>query len=53
MKSQTSHGLENFGVIDDDLKKVESNFDLIKDIIASRVSELIETIEVKDFEQKS
>ena len=43
---------KTFGVIDDDFKKVESNFDLIKDIIASRVSELIETIEVKDFEQK-
>ena len=43
---------KTFGVIDDDFKKVESNFDLIKDTIASRVSELIETIEVKDFEQK-
>ena len=43
---------KTFGVIDDDFKKVESHFDLIKDTIASRVSELIETIEVKDFEQK-
>ena len=43
---------KTFGVIDDDFKKVESNFDLIKDTIDSRVSELIETIEVKDFEQK-
>ena len=43
---------KTFGVIDDDFKKVESHFDLIKDTIDSRVSELVETIEVKDFEQK-
>jgi len=43
---------KTFGVIDDDFKKVETHFDLIKDTINSRVSELVETIEVKDFEQK-
>ena len=43
---------KTFGVIDDDFKKVESHFDLIKDTIDLRVSELVETIEVKDFEQK-
>ena len=43
---------KTFGVIDDDFKKVQGHLDLIKDTIQSRVSELNETIETKDFEQR-
>ncbi len=43
---------KTFGVIDDDFKKVQGHLDLIKDTINSRVSELNETIEIKDFEQR-
>ena len=43
---------KTFGVIDDDFKKVQGHLDLIKDTIDSRVSELNETIETKDFEQR-
>ena len=43
---------KTFGVIDDDFKKVQTHLDIIKDTIDSRVSELNETIETKDFEQR-
>ena len=43
---------KTFGVIDDDFKKVQGHLDLIRDTIESRVSELNETIETKDFEQR-
>ena len=43
---------KTFGIIDDDFKKVQGHLDIIKEKIDLRVSELNETIEVKDFEQK-
>ena len=43
---------KTFGVIDDDFKKVQSHLDFIKETISSRVSELNEVIETKDFEQR-
>ena len=43
---------KTFGVIDDDFKKVQGHLDIIKERIDLRVSELTETIETKDFEQR-
>ena len=43
---------KTFGVIDDDFKKVQGHIDLITEKINLRVSEINETIEVKDFEQR-
>jgi len=43
---------KTFGVIDDDFKKVQGHLELITEKINLRVSEINETIEVKDFEQR-
>tara|TARA_R100001443_G_scaffold9849_1_gene19482 strand:+ start:2463 stop:6386 length:3924 start_codon:yes stop_codon:yes gene_type:complete len=43
---------KTFGIIDDDFKKVQGHLDIIKEKIDSRVSELNEVIETKDFEQR-